>query len=77
MLQRQQDPITVYMGVPTMYSYLLSKYAAAPDQDQQEARWVLCLNTCTMHNAEFSRICSANNFVLTVLHGSFDSAGGC
>ena len=38
-LQRQEDPITVYMGVPTMYSYLLSKYDAASQQDQQEARW--------------------------------------
>lgn len=37
-LKRQEDPVTVYMGVPTMYSYLLSKYDAASQQDQQEAR---------------------------------------
>ena len=31
--QREDDPVTVFMGVPTMYSYLLSAYEGmAPDQ---------------------------------------------
>ena len=31
--QRKEDPITVFMGVPTMYSYLLNAYdAMAPEQ---------------------------------------------
>ena len=37
-LQRQEEKVTVYMGVPTMYSYLLAKYDGAPEQEQQEAR---------------------------------------
>ncbi len=37
-LQRQEEKVTVYMGVPTMYSYLLSKYDSASEQDQQQAR---------------------------------------
>ena len=35
-LQRQEDPVTVFMGVPTMYAYLLSAYEAM-DQAQKEA----------------------------------------
>lgn len=36
--QRQEEAVTVYMGVPTMYSYLLAKYDQASEQDQQQAR---------------------------------------
>jgi malonyl-CoA/methylmalonyl-CoA synthetase len=25
-VQRQEEPVTVFMGVPTMYSHLLSRY---------------------------------------------------
>ncbi|DBA68150.1 TPA: hypothetical protein ACH3X2_013918 [Trebouxia sp. C0005] len=37
-LKRQEEAVTVYMGVPTMYSYLLAKYDQASEQDQQQAR---------------------------------------
>ena len=37
-LQRQKDPITVFMGVPTMYAYLLSAYQAMDQSQQQAAR---------------------------------------
>ena len=37
-MQRQEDKVTVYMGVPTMYSYLLSQYDEASKTDQQKAR---------------------------------------
>ncbi|DBA77783.1 hypothetical protein WJX77_012246 [Trebouxia sp. C0004] len=37
-LKRQKEAVTVYMGVPTMYSYLLAKYDQASEQDQQQAR---------------------------------------
>ena len=36
--QREEDPITVYMGVPTMYSYLLSAYDAMAPEQQAAAR---------------------------------------
>jgi len=36
--QRQEEAVTVYMGVPTMYSYLLAKYDQASEQEQQQAR---------------------------------------
>lgn len=38
MLQRQEEKVTVYMGVPTMYSYLLAKFEKASEKDQQQAR---------------------------------------
>lgn len=37
-LKRQEEAVTVYMGVPTMYSYLLAKYDQASEQDQRQAR---------------------------------------
>ncbi|KAL3158739.1 hypothetical protein ABBQ32_011468 [Trebouxia sp. C0010 RCD-2024] len=37
-LKRQEDKITVYMGVPTMYSYLLSHYDQAVEEERQKAR---------------------------------------
>ena len=36
--QRQDDPITVFMGVPTMYAYLLSHYDQMPAEEQAAAR---------------------------------------
>ena len=38
LLQREEDPITVFMGVPTMYSYLLSHYASMAPREQAAAR---------------------------------------
>lgn len=38
LVQRQEDKVTVYMGVPTMYSYLLAQYDEAPKAEQQKAR---------------------------------------
>ncbi|BDA41221.1 Malonate-CoA ligase ACSF3, mitochondrial [Coccomyxa sp. Obi] len=37
-LMREEDPITVFMGVPTMYSYLLSYYAGMAQCEQAAAR---------------------------------------
>jgi acyl-CoA synthetase (AMP-forming)/AMP-acid ligase II len=37
-MQREEDPITVFMGVPTMYSYLLSTYNAMPPEEQRRAK---------------------------------------
>ncbi|CAL8462060.1 g1591 [Coccomyxa elongata] len=37
-LMREEDPITVFMGVPTMYSYLLSHYAGMAHGEQAAAR---------------------------------------
>lgn len=37
-MQRQEDSVSVYMGVPTMYSYLLSQYDEAFEAEQQKAR---------------------------------------
>ena len=37
-LQREADPVTVFMGVPTMYAYLLSAYEAMDSAQQQGAR---------------------------------------
>ena len=37
-LQRREDPITVFMGVPTMYAYLLSAYEAMDEAQQAPAR---------------------------------------
>lgn len=37
-LQRKEDPITLFMGVPTMYAFLLSKYKEMPEQEQRAAR---------------------------------------
>ena len=36
--QREEDPITVFMGVPTMYSYLLNAYDAMAPEQQAAAR---------------------------------------
>ena len=36
--QREDDPITVFMGVPTMYAYLLSHYDQMPAVEQAAAR---------------------------------------
>ncbi|KAK9908661.1 hypothetical protein WJX75_001158 [Coccomyxa subellipsoidea] len=37
-LMREEDPITVFMGVPTMYSYLLTHYASMAPHQQAAAR---------------------------------------
>ena len=37
-LQREEDPISVFMGVPTMYAYLLSAFEAMNAAQQQRAR---------------------------------------
>jgi len=37
-LQREEDPVTVFMGVPTMYSYLLSAYDAMGEGEQAHAQ---------------------------------------
>lgn len=37
-MQREDDPVTVFMGVPTMYAYLLSHYDAMPPEQQAAAR---------------------------------------
>ena len=37
-MQREEDPVTVFMGVPTMYSYLLSHYDSMPAEQQAAAR---------------------------------------
>lgn len=37
-MQREEDPITVFMGVPTMYSYLLSYYGKMQPSEQAAAR---------------------------------------
>jgi acyl-CoA synthetase (AMP-forming)/AMP-acid ligase II len=37
-MQREEDPITVFMGVPTMYSYLLTHYASMAPHKQAAAR---------------------------------------
>ncbi len=37
-MQREEDPVTVFMGVPTMYSYLLSHYASMAPSEQEAAR---------------------------------------
>ena len=36
--QREDDPITVFMGVPTMYSYLLTVYDKMAPEEQAAAR---------------------------------------
>ena len=36
--QRQEDPITVFMGVPTMYTYLLNYYKEMSAEEQEGAR---------------------------------------
>ena len=36
--QREEDPITVFMGVPTMYSYLLAVYDKMAPEEQAAAR---------------------------------------
>ena len=35
---REQPPVSVFMGVPTMYSYLLSAYDAMSSTEQAAAR---------------------------------------
>lgn len=35
---REQPPVSVFMGVPTMYSYLLSSYDAMSRKEQAAAR---------------------------------------
>lgn len=47
LLQRREDKVTVYMGVPTMYSYLLSHYDQAVEAEQQKARQVHCCIPCS------------------------------
>ena len=37
-LQREEDPVTVFMGVPTMYSYLLNHFDELPGEQQASAR---------------------------------------
>jgi malonyl-CoA/methylmalonyl-CoA synthetase len=37
-VQREEDPVTVFMGVPTMYTYLLSHYDGMPAAQQAAAR---------------------------------------
>ncbi|KAK9798596.1 hypothetical protein WJX73_006206 [Symbiochloris irregularis] len=37
-LQRQQDPVTLFMGVPTMYDYLLNTYDKMDAAGQEAAR---------------------------------------
>ena len=37
-MQRQDDPVTVFMGVPTMYSHLLSYYDDMSLEEQGSAR---------------------------------------
>ena len=37
-IQRQEKKVTVYMGVPTMYSYLLSKHDSYSQAEQEEAQ---------------------------------------
>lgn len=36
--QREQDPITVFMGVPTMYTYLLNAYDRMRAEEQAAAQ---------------------------------------
>ena len=38
MLQRDEEPVTVFMGVPTMYNYLLSHYRDLSSEDQKAAQ---------------------------------------
>ena len=37
LLQSEEDPVTVFMGVPTMYNYLLSAYDEMSGEEQQRA----------------------------------------
>ena len=37
-VQRRQDPVSVFMGVPTMYDYLLQHHASLPREEQAAAR---------------------------------------
>lgn len=37
-LQREENPVSVYMGVPTMYNYLLSKLDEMSKEDQEKAK---------------------------------------
>ena len=38
-LQRETDPVSIFMGVPTMYTYLLSQYRVKMGpEEQQRAR---------------------------------------
>ena len=36
-VQREEDPVTVFMGVPTMYNYLLSAYDEMSAREQRRA----------------------------------------
>ena len=36
-VQREEDPVTVFMGVPTMYNYLLSAYDEMSTEEQRRA----------------------------------------
>jgi malonyl-CoA/methylmalonyl-CoA synthetase len=36
-VQRQEDAVSVFMGVPTMYSQLLNLYDSMPPPEKQEA----------------------------------------
>ena len=37
-MQREADPVTVFMGVPTMYSHLLSCYDEMSPEEQDAAK---------------------------------------
>lgn len=37
-VQRGENPVTVFMGVPTMYNYLLSKFKEMSQEDKEKAR---------------------------------------
>jgi len=37
-LMREEDPVTMFMGVPTMYSYMLQHFATMSPADQQRAQ---------------------------------------
>ncbi len=36
--QREDDPVSVFMGVPTMYNHLLSHYEEMSSEDQAAAK---------------------------------------
>ncbi len=37
-MQREEDPVTVFMGVPTMYTHLLSYYDNMSAEEQEAAK---------------------------------------
>ena len=38
-MQREDNPVSVFMGVPTMYSHLLSYYDDMSTEEQDAAKW--------------------------------------